>query len=490
MLYIPYIVAALAVVTVFCLKRGHDLAVAVALIPWWALEVEFGLSVKISEMIMAVLIFRHALAGEFHLSSLPGGNWLLAYLALSLVMAAVTIEFGPDVPQFAGGGPMRNGYGRVVTSISKILILFSFLVLILSHRYTRSPFRLMKAYVYSCMCLAILGVVQMVVHLGSGVDIFPIGMFAGSEYEKSGSVLIQGQHVLRVCSLGGEPKGFGQALAVALCILIIFADRFGMSRFRYRLAAGLLFGVTLLTSSTSAYVTLMVAFAFIFVFSRKPTPFRRLGIMSSLSTIMVGLVSVYLGVAYFTDALAAPVYPKLNSFAEAIVYKATSRVSLDDTDAVVMESFVAEPEGIVFGRGMGLVHHYAYRFVPRRMQHYLAGQIVVPKSGIAKYLGDAGVLGLLCLILAVSNMMPANLPYLRNRKRERELVTGLQSLSFGLFAALLLRLYSFEIIWVVMACVAVVKFQLGERAKAEAAAQKVSLQRKRAIDRQGARSAA
>jgi hypothetical protein len=461
MTYFPYLVFAVASVVAFMLPRGRDVAVPIALVPWWALEVEFGLSVKVSEMLMALIIARHFNAGRLRVGSMPGLGYFAAFMILSIVAAIATIEFGPAVPQFAGGGVMRNGYGRVATAFFKTMILIGFVATISSCRHRLSPFHLLKTYVYSCVALAILGIIQMAVFLTNGIDIFPIAMFQGEEFHRSGMLTIEGQSVLRISSLGGEPKGLGQALALALCILMILSRRFAMSRWKYVGSAGLLFVVVLLTSSTSAYVTLLIVGGFILAFSRRPQPYSMFQVRTTLCLIAGILISVFYAQAAFTDTLARPTYRKFDSYGAAIVARLTDRVKLDDSDSLVMESYVDAPVGLFFGRGLGVVHHYAYSLIPPHMAYYLTGSIIVPKSGIAHYVGNAGVLGMLLIVLTLSQFVPvSDRAGPRGKRMPTQLITRLQALSFGLFATLLLRLYCRDIIWITFACMAVIQYQI------------------------------
>ena len=87
------------------------------------------------------------------------------------------------------------------------------------------------------------------------------------EIVRTGTLHIGGQSVLRVCSFGGEPKGLGLALSVALCILQVFSGRMGFAKWKFRLASIVLLSVILLTASTSAFMALLVAGAAVFTLS-------------------------------------------------------------------------------------------------------------------------------------------------------------------------------------------------------------------------------
>lgn len=435
--------------------------VPVALIPWWALEVEVGLSVKVSEFLMAALAIRHFCSSRFDVSSMPGLLPFLAYLAVSICAAIHTIEYGPEVPAFAGGGMMRNGYGRIATVLGKMSIFYAFLILVYTNRRRLNPFSLMKVYVYSCVVLAGLGLVQLVVFFASGIDIFPIGMFQ-DELGRSGALSIQGQSFLRVSSLGGEPKGLGQALAIAVCILHVFARRFGVRGWKLLVNQLVMLFVILLTASTSAFITVFVTGGSLLFLSRNGTPWARWQVYSALLSVSVLLVGIFYAVAATTDTLAPPKYRKFDSFTESMAHRITGRIRLDDTDSLIMESFAEWPIGLVAGRGLGTVHHYAHQLLPPHLARYMKTTIIPPKSGISLYLGNGGLLGVLLIVHTLCQYIPFYIRRGRDHRKNvpNELMCRMQALGIGMFAALFLRLYSHDIIWVTYGCMAVIQYQI------------------------------
>lgn len=449
--YVPYLAALITSAWSLSLPRGRDLAVPIALIPWWALEVDFGISLKINELLMLIVCLKHFFSSTFSFREMPGRVPLLIYIILSLVIAVVTIDYGPEVPQFANGAPMRNGYGRVLSQLIKLAFLFGFLACIISNRHRVSPIALMRAYVASCVILSLLGIVQFLVFLGSGTDICPIGVFH-SDTGRSGFVSIQGSNFIRISSLGGEPKGFGLALSVAVSVLVVFARQFGLSQFRYRMEVGILAFTLLMTSSTSAYITVLVGASFLLVFSRRPSPFTRWQVNTVMVLLAMSFSGLFYGLAVFTDTLAPPKYRTMTSFLDNIIYKVTDRVQLDDSDAVIMESLVDQPFDLIFGRGLGVSHHYSHKFIPWYNEFYMKGAIIVPKSGVTEYVSNSGLIGLWCMTLAFAGCIPAY-NNVNTNDMSRKMISDIQALAFGLFAALMLRLYSIEATWVVFTCV-------------------------------------
>ena len=447
--FFPYVVAFIASFLILKRPKGQDLNIVIFFIPWVALGVEIGLSIRVAEMLMILIIVKYFALGYFRLNTFPGLIYLVLYLALGLVAAVATIEFGPDVPVLAGGGVMRNGYGRVVTTLFKTLIFLSFLACMMSVWKNVNVFKTIKSYTLSCVILASIGLVQLAVFLGTGIDLIPIGLLHDPESTRRGTVLIQDSQFLRISSFGGEPKGLGQSLAIALCFLLCFHRQFGFKKIKFFVFAAILGVATLFTNSTSAFVTLLTVLALIYLFSIKYHSFLPFNIRIIFIGIATALVAVFYFTASLTDTLAPKTFRYVSSFWDSILFKVTDRVKLDDTDAIIMESFVSDYFGLFFGRGFGLVHHYAYHLIPPHQLYYLSNAIIVPKSGIANYIGNLGILGVIIICIFLSRLVPSRAvigPFISSH--QAKLVVTVQALCFGLFAAHLLRLYTFEIIWV------------------------------------------
>ncbi|MEP3673419.1 MAG: hypothetical protein ABJM86_10750, partial [Hyphomicrobiales bacterium] len=276
--FVPYIIAVIASFLVLKRPKGSDLYVVIFLIPWVALGVDIGLSIRVSEMLMLLICAKYFVRGDFRLNVFPGLTYLILYLALGIFAAIATIEFGPDVPVLAGGGVMRNGYGRVVTTLFKTLILFSFLACMFSVWKRINVFTAIKTYIISCVILAAIGLVQFTVFNSTGIDLIPIGLLENSESTRRGTVLIQDSQVLRISSFGGEPKGLGQSLAIALCFLLCFRREVGYTKRKYFLYAAILFISTILTNSTSAFITLLIVAGGLYFFSIKYRSFSSFNI--------------------------------------------------------------------------------------------------------------------------------------------------------------------------------------------------------------------
>ncbi len=447
---VPYIVAAIAAILALYLPRGKDLAVAVALVPWVAFDVEIGLSIASSQAVMVVLIAKYAVLGYLRPERVPGSGWIFLFFAAALVAAYVTMNYGPEVPQFAGGGTMRNGYGRVITTLATMLITFIFAAVVAVSRDKIEGSRLLRTYVLSCAVLAVLGFIQLMVFTMIGIDIFPISMF--SPEGRSAAVVLGDTVQLRVSSFGGEPKGFGQSMAIALSFNLLLGPQLRWFPAWRNALSALLFFLVVLSVSSSAFVTLIVVMTIGVILSKNPIPFSRFRVMAMGTSICLGFFVTFYIIAATRDVLAPPVYPELDSLVELIYYGLTDKIKFDDTDAIIMTSFVGDYFGIMFGRGLGLTHHYAYQLVPPHQAYYLDFTVLPAKSGITLYVGYAGLTGLLFIATAFSSLVP-NRALLRRTSPAMHfrLICSVQAVAFGLLAALMVRIYTNDIIWISLA---------------------------------------
>lgn len=461
MSFTPYIAAIIAAMTALYLPKGKDLLVVVFMIPWVALVIEFGVSLRASEFLVAILLLKYFVIGSLRPRNFVGVLPLLGFLTIALGTAIYTIQQGPEVPLFAGGSPFRNGYGRVATTLLAFTLSFSYLFLLFSCRRFINPFNVLKTYVYSCTILAVLGLIQLSIFIATGVDIFPIGFLVGEEFARSGFLSIQGQSFLRVSSFGGEPKGLGQSLVIALAIVLVFGKIFKWKQLSYLTVIGLLSIVTIATASTSAFITLICIVGFVIILSRRERPFSKQAIRNLTIGISLGAFSTYYAVAAFTDTLRSRTFKSAQNYWDAIQFKLTGRIQLDDTDSIIMESFVGDYYGLIFGRGLGLVHHYAHKFIPKHMLYYLEGAILPAKSGIAYYVGYTGIVGLIIMAIFVAILIPAKDKYLRHQTRStRVMLSRLQALCLGLWAAHMFRLYTFDITWTILAVAWIIGYKI------------------------------
>lgn len=441
---IPYLVAFLLATLILSGPLDRGAKIAVFTIPWWALEVDFGVSLKISELLMLAFVLRIVIAGQ-SLTRFSGNRigLLLLFFLYSGIVAAITILVGPEVPEFAGGSIFRNGFGRVFSVGIKWGILIAFMIAITRVKASEIP-SILLAYVRSGVILASLGLFQMVTFLVSGIDLFPVGMFLPEGYQYQGTLNIGGAGVLRVSSFGGEPKGLGVALAIAVYILWATKDLNNISPASRRLYYVLMLIVIVLTASTSAFVVLISVMIYVAIFKFFGASFSTRALAIALTVQFVALATVFISSAENQLSSQQQDFGNVETYFDALAYKLTGRFQLDDTDAYLSQSFSSDPVGIVFGRGLGVVHHFAYNLIPDNHLERLGGTILSAKSGVLELLGYGGLIGGILFMIAIANFAPNTIPGLS--PAQKRTVRRFQAATMGFLLAFLLRLYAPEII--------------------------------------------
>lgn len=444
MQYIPYLAAFLLAMLIISGPLDRGARIAVFLIPWWALEVDFGVSFKMSEFLMLVYVLRAAIAGQSltRFSRNRIGLFLLFFL-YSGVVAAITILFGPEVPEFAGGSIFRNGFGRVFSVGVKWGILIAFMIAVTRLKASELP-SILLAYVRSCVILASLGLLQMITFLVSGIDLFPVGIFLSEDYQYQGTLNIGGAGILRVSSFGGEPKGLGVALAIAIYILWATKDLNHISPLRQKLYYALMLLVVILTASTSAFIVLGSIFVYILVFRFLGASLSTRTLAIALTAQFIVITAVFISFAESQSNGSQQLFVSAETYLDALTYKLTGRLHLDDTDAYLAQSFARDRLGIIFGRGLGVVHHYGYDLIPTNHLERLGGTILSAKSGVIELLGNGGMIGGILFMVAIANFSSNSSPHLS--LAQKRTVWRFQAVTMGFLLAFLLRLYAPEII--------------------------------------------
>lgn len=454
---VPYVAIVLGAILTLRLRHGPDLSVAIVFVPWIALNIEIGISIKVAEAMMIMVFLKYAAFGRILPSKYPGLTLLIIYFTLAILAGIFTIEYGPIVPEFAEGGAMRNGYGRMLTQLAKWAIMLAFIVLITGNADRLNPFMLFRHYVISCVLLALLGVLQLGVFEMTGIDLFPVGLFEGEEKWYQGVVQQAGETRLRISSMGGEPKGLGMSLVIAVSLTMIIGREMGFGTVQRRLLAVLFFGVILFTLSTSAFISLAAILACALIFLRWPNPFKR----GAIACIMIGMIlsvaAVYYSLAARTDISAPGEQKHVDSFGDLLKARTVQRLKLDDSDGIMMASYVADPAGLLLGRGLGLAHYYTVDFIPRHRMHYLWGAIIPAKSGIMELIGGAGLAGAVIFVMSQALLVPVAQGS-ANAQAKRT-ICHLQALAFGFFIAFILRLYAAQIILISFALFHVIGLQ-------------------------------
>ena len=91
----------------------------------------------------------------------------------------------------------------------------------------------------------------------------------------------------------------------------------------------------------------------------------------------------------------------------------------------------------------------------------MGGKIIPAKSGMSYYVGNGGMIGLLLITFFAASLVPAfDSRYSNMSPNKADLIKKFQALCFGLWAAHLLRLYTFDITWTIFAISAIIGYQI------------------------------
>jgi hypothetical protein len=435
------------------MARERDVVMPIFFLPWAAFSIDLGFSMQVSEFLMLVGIFKAFLTKGSGGFSLPAGILLGFYVLISLFSAYLTLAFGPVVPDFALGAFFQNGWGRVITQTMKLGIMIGFLATILGRREDFNPLLAIKALIYSSVTLAVLGIIQFFVFYGTGVDIFPVGLFMDEELARSAVLISDSTEYLRVTAFAGEPKGLGVASAIALLLLFYYGPSLGFRRGRRWLMQFVCLVALVLTASASGAFILLIAgsMAMAFKFHRKPIGGQAAGWLSL--GILWGTTVLFLMVAS-ADATGVRYYDYTGTnLLDAVYGRLLTRVELLDSDQLIMESFLLEPLHLIFGYGMGLQHHYIQDLIPREQWYYLGGNIAPAKSGVTEWVGNAGLLGGSLVMLFLARLVPVwrQADQIAETTAERRQRAATQGIALALILAATLSFFVAPIVFVLLA---------------------------------------
>jgi hypothetical protein len=430
------------------------LNLAVFSLPFAAFELEMGLSILASQFVTLALLLRTLLDGRQTIKYPRNFNWLLIFILWCVGTAGATLIFSSSFELVSDGAFFRNGWGRVAAQAAVLILGFALVFIIVARADTVDRIQLVLAYIYACITLAVLGYLQISVYLLTGADIFPIGFFTNlpAELQRSGLMGSPIGSLLRMSSLGGEPKGLAVSLLLGLAALVAFWNMLPRAHTWKLNVVALLFLAMILTGSTSGFFGLVIFFAIFALFSRRLKPLSPTWLtFSAVTMTLVGFaIYLYLGSHHSWDGAE---FTTDDTIYNIFIQRTIGRFSLDDTDIIIMSSLYDSYREWLMGRGMGLVHIGTAAYVPDYyiLQGYYTNQIVNPKSGITSYGGAGGIIGLIFIGIFLSNLLNVDrATFHRTSPAVSKEIVKLQAAAIGIFALLLNRLYSGEISWILI----------------------------------------
>lgn len=378
--------------------------VCIALMPWYGVAVDPGIELSAYRLVLfgwigAVVIQRIAGTPRLGPDSKQRGHLSIWGGAFLIYCATWTIVQLPFVPSTAvTGGPLR-AVPQLRSTVQVFWFLFRFApVLLLPAIVTRVDQLASAARVYlaSLTILAALGWLQIGLWVSTGVDITSIGLmpslFGASAPIRHGMFTLLGRPLLRMSSMGGEPKALGQSLAVGLLLLETGA-LFTRVRLSKVAVLWVLFLISMLaTLSTSALyvwsggtVLLLGYFAFAGAKGRVTIPLYASCLIAICLLVLVGA------------AIASGLTTK--EVGGILSARTIQRRTVPDFDIAVWRFLEHHPVWGLTGVGLGNINAYAANYIPRFAQHYMQGSIFVAKSGYLRLLSECGVIGLFLFLV-------------------------------------------------------------------------------------------
>jgi hypothetical protein len=279
-----------------------------------------------------------------------------------------------------------------------------------------------RTYLVSVSVLAGIGWLQLTIWAQTGSDPLPVGfvnsLLGGAGEERSGITTFYDESIYRMSSFGGEPKGLGSSLAVALLLL-----QSGFNVWRQRLILwAFLFCSLIATLSTMG---IMIWFAGTAIQMIAPAPLsaripkislrlrRSVFVLGTLLVLSIGwgLLSTEKG-AWLVELIEFRTVTRISERAES----GGSWVSgaMEDFNVAVYGFLADKPVHSIFGVGVGNAHLYANSYLPDYAKAHAEGTAFVAKSSLLRWTSELGIVSFLAfliwLLLLARNLIRAFRP--------------------------------------------------------------------------------
>ncbi len=314
---------------------------------------------------------------------------------------------------------------------------------------------ILRTLLTSIAILSGLGVLQVLVFIPTGTDLFPVGMFVTES--RSAFVTIQHEFFLRASSFAGEPKGLGMVAAAGAVIVLGFRQSLVPSG-AWRFTLVMLFVVTvILTQSTSAVLSLIVGVTTIIGLRVIGKPLTRAGLFMTFFTATAVLATLILISASNLDVESGRLFAKPDaSFFQLVVDRTLGRLNVDDFDWVIISSMLHDPSSLFLGHGFGLSHLFTEPFIPAPWRRYMLEIVIAPKSGLLFFISSGGIVATFLFVLFLAYTTPAVRPKVRLTDPIRwHYVRMVQVVVIPLVLMALMRVQIYELSLLVLALVSV-----------------------------------
>lgn len=402
------------------LKKDYDLfAITIFLAPFSAIYMNIGLNLSAFQISQIFLILSTviALAHNRKRNLIDFKNKYILFFIIYTITSTmiISIFFIDDYMEL---GSWFRSEGRFISQI--ILLLLTYSLIIIAFNYIKKiedVYKYLRILLNGMIILAIFGWVQLTIYIGSGVDIFPLGLRDGVIF----SGIEQKLGLFRMSSLSHEPKGLSVFMIIAFFILHVL-NYSKIQIYKYDILVKILFIVTAFATLATSGIVMFFIIGFVYyllVLKEK----RSISIKTILVSFLLFGILITLAIEYQSELY------------ELIKIRILDRnIISEDFDAPIQLFLLNNPQYFFFGTGLGNIHNFTTQYISYEHIHYMADQIIVAKSGYLRFVSELGLIGFLLFILM-------NYSIWRKLKRASALNIGGHQNVFTAFSFLLILIF-------------------------------------------------
>ncbi|MEQ9485420.1 hypothetical protein [Coleofasciculus sp. F4-SAH-05] len=286
--------------------------------------------------------------------------------------------------------------------IKSSTMFFWLLIPIFAIKQYNQVIKISILYVISASIQAVLSLVQFIVYLVTGFNLFPInrtGLIGENIVTQDAIFNLEQTRIIRVNALAGEPKHLALFLCFGLAInVFLLVKYFSLAQkqniFWITFSCIVQFAALLLTFSTFGYITFMIGlFLYIFwVF----IDFTAIG-LSLISIFIILFLLLSYDHNYLVGNLANSLIGKIFEL------RFLERLNFDDFDQVYLAFIKSNPSYLLVGTGFGNFHLASFNQASEILSWRFG--IILPKLGIFNILATSGVSGLLVYLFLIFRLL-------------------------------------------------------------------------------------
>jgi len=304
---------------------------------------------------------------------------LFIYLVCSTLI--ITFLFIPSFAENAHYAGFFRNQGRFISALIRYVVFdFGILIIIYNSVVNHDQIiRTLRSYLYGLTVLVLLGIIQIMIFILSGIDIYPLRMVEGvAQSAPIIGVYSEEFSSIRMYSLGGEPKGLGSSLCVGLSVLL-FSWSYGMKIVKYHLGLiGFFFIGLVLTFSRSGYGMFLVLIIFL--------------TLSFLLKNRKIISKVFLRISLPVVGFLLCISPIIVEFVKTRFLVKNAGLFSEHVDVAIQEFFISQPLWLIFGSGTGNVHHLISPYLTGPLT-IMQGHVFVSRYGYSRLLSESGIIG-------------------------------------------------------------------------------------------------